>query len=386
MIAPTFKADRRGFSGLRFVTDAAAIFALLTASLAASAQRFNPSESFVGETECGACHRDKFETQSRSEHAHALSHPADHALTRDFTQTTDFLRSARFRFHFFRVDGNLRVRAWDGIDEIEIPLDWAFGAGQQAVTFVSRIDSDWYLENALSYYSAAHSFAATPGQQDPAERSLRAAVGQMYRTDDAISGISGCFECHSTGPVTRDATGALHPHETGVRCEACHGGGAAHKVSALSNNRKQAVGRIGNPGRMTAGELNIFCGNCHRAPGAKGVQIDWNIAWNVRHQPIYFSQSACFRQSKDTFSCVTCHDPHTALVRNDSFYDGKCRECHNERARKPAKACGETGTSNCVQCHMPTVSPQAWLRFTNHWIGVYSGGGKLKPVRPAARR
>jgi hypothetical protein len=30
---------------------------------------------------------------------------------------------------------------------------------------------------------------------------------------------------------------------------------------------------------------------------------------------------------------------------------------------------------------MPLVSPQAPLRFTNHWIGIYRSGAKLKPLR-----
>jgi hypothetical protein len=30
---------------------------------------------------------------------------------------------------------------------------------------------------------------------------------------------------------------------------------------------------------------------------------------------------------------------------------------------------------------MPLVSPQPALRFTNHWIGVYRAGAKLKPIR-----
>jgi formate-dependent nitrite reductase cytochrome c552 subunit len=36
--------------------------------------------------------------------------------------------------------------------------------------------------------------------------------------------------------------------------------------------------------------------------------------------------------------------------------------------------------SNCVDCHMPLVSPQPPLRFTNHWIGIYKNGAKLKPA------
>jgi hypothetical protein len=68
-------------------------------------------------------------------------------------------------------------------------------------------------------------------------------------------------------------------------------------------------------------------------------------------------------------------------MKSDKSYNAKCRECHNAAAREPAEACGDPNTSNCVACHMPTVLPQPWLRFTNHWIGVYSGGGKLKPRR-----
>jgi formate-dependent nitrite reductase cytochrome c552 subunit len=37
--------------------------------------------------------------------------------------------------------------------------------------------------------------------------------------------------------------------------------------------------------------------------------------------------------------------------------------------------------ANCIDCHMPKVSPQIPLRFTNHWIGVYGPGAKLKPIR-----
>ncbi|HKD06770.1 MAG TPA: multiheme c-type cytochrome [Bryobacteraceae bacterium] len=366
---------------MRFVVEMSAVLALLMTSLKASGQSANPSHGLVGAVECAACHRGEFEAQSQSEHAHALSRPAEHALAREFASSSDFVRSGKHRFHFFSAEGALRVRAWDNTDQIEIPLDWAFGAGEQAVTFVSRIDSEWYLENALSYYSAFRSYALTPGQQDARRESLKTAVGRIYRTDDTIGGITGCFECHSTGPVTRDAAGALRPHEAGVRCEACHGEGSAHKTAALSHNRKQAISSIANPGRMTAQELNLFCGKCHRAQSTEGVETDWNVAWNVRHQPIYFSQSACFRQSRGAFSCITCHDPHTRLIRSDSSYNAKCRECHNQAERKPAKACGDTNTSNCVECHMPTVSPQPWLRFTNHWIGVYSGGGKLKPRR-----
>jgi hypothetical protein len=124
---------------------------------------------------------------------------------------------------------------------------------------------------------------------------------------------------------------------------------------------------------MSAPDLNEFCGRCHRPPAASGVAIDWNYAWNVRHQPIYLSESACFRKSQGALSCLTCHQPHEPLERDPQRYNRVCASCH--RAAHAASA----SKSNCVDCHMPRVSPQPPLRFTNHWIGVYPEGAKLKP-------
>jgi hypothetical protein len=105
--------------------------------------------------------------------------------------------------------------------------------------------------------------------------------------------------------------------------------------------------------------------------------VDWNNPWNVRHQPVSFSQSACFRNSNGGFSCLTCHDPHQPLSTDQAAYNSKCQACHNP-AEHPAAG---QESRNCVGCHMPRVVPQSYLRFTNHWIGVYRNGSGLKPVR-----
>jgi hypothetical protein len=137
-----------------------------------------------------------------------------------------------------------------------------------------------------------------------------------------------------------------------------------------------------NPASLTATELNEFCGRCHRPPASNGVKIDWNYAWNVRHQPVYLSQSVCFRQSRGTLSCLTCHDPHDPAGRKPAAsYNARCLTCHDTAARRPTAVCLERTPANCIDCHMPLVSPQSPLRFTNHWIGVYGEGSRLKPVR-----
>jgi Zn finger protein HypA/HybF involved in hydrogenase expression len=339
-----------------------------------------PASVYIGAEQCGSCHAAEFAAQKQSEHAHSLSRPLDHALADQFVKDRRFLLAGKYQFQFLRNAGELHVRAWDNSRAFEIPVEWAFGAGAQAVTFVTRADSNWYLEHALSYYSAAQSYAATPGQSAPAEDTLPAALGRLYGINDSEAGISACFQCHSTGPVTAGGSGELRPSELGVRCEACHGPGGAHREAALARDLPLARASIRNPAHMKPEELNQLCGTCHRQPAPLGVQVDWKNSWNIRHQPVYLSQSACFRESRAGLSCVTCHDPHAELRKNDAFYNDRCAECHSQKKRPPSRVCLSQPSSNCVDCHMPGVSPQSYLTFANHWIGIYPSSDKLKPL------
>jgi hypothetical protein len=132
---------------------------------------------------------------------------------------------------------------------------------------------------------------------------------------------------------------------------------------------------------MLAAELNNLCGDCHRQPPPAGVRTDWGVPWNLRHEPVYLSQSACFRKTAGGLSCITCHDPHAELEKQDGVYNHRCRGCHSSGSHPPKPVCIASPQANCVGCHMPSVSAQPYLHFTNHWIGVYSDGAKLKPLR-----
>jgi hypothetical protein len=175
--------------------------------------------------------------------------------------------------------------------------------------------------------------------------------------------------------VSFDETGEARINEPGVHCEACHGPGAAHVKSPSRKN-------IRNPQTLSAERLNQFCGTCHRAPPARGEQVDWTNAWNVRHQPIYLNESVCFRKSGGALTCLTCHDPHEPAGKKEAaFYNSRCMSCHSAAAPRPKPICEKEAPANCIDCHMPYVSPKPPLRFTNHWIGVFGDGAKLKPKR-----
>jgi hypothetical protein len=230
------------------------------------------------------------------------------------------------------------------------------------VTFVSRLDEEYYVEHGLSYFRQSKRMALTPGHETPA--------GERYRTFDPSAAILRCFQCHSTGPLELAEEMRIVPLEAGVQCEACHGQGAEHI------QLKGAKTAIRNPKNLTAAELNESCGACHRKPPAAGDATNWNNAWNARHQPLYFSQSRCFTESRGAFSCLTCHPAHERLSRVAADYDRACSGCHTAVKHRTTVS-GRT----CVACHMPDVTPPAVdLRFSNHWIGVYEAGNSLRPI------
>ncbi len=282
---------------------------------------FRVDGQYVGSQSCQGCHPDQFAAQAMSEHAHALA-PAKPGS----------------------------------------PGEWAFGAGRKAITYVSHIDEETYVERAASYFASTKSMGVTPGHQ--------AGIDLEYPTFHPITSAVRCFRCHSTGQPTLSAGFTIEPAENGIRCEACHGPGEAHVAAGGGGDT------IRNPKRLNAVEINAFCGTCHRKPPEAGAEGDWTDPWNVRHQPASLSQAACFRKSAGRLSCLTCHDPHAPLATSAKVYDQRCAGCHREVRHRTATA----GTA-CVTCHMPEVQePAPEIRFTNHWIGIYAKANSLVPV------
>ena len=278
------------------------------------------ASGYAGSAVCEKCHAARFESQSKTAHAHALRQ----------AQATDPGPGSHSQ--------------------------WAFGAGTKAVTWISQTGEETIAEHGLSYYAATKSLALTPGHTSSADI--------VYRTFDPIDTGLRCFRCHSTGPLTLAAGFRVQPSEPGIHCEACHGPGRAHAESG-------SAAAIQNPKRLSAVQINTLCGACHRQASDLDDDTDWSNVWNVRHQPSYLHRAACFRNSNGALSCLTCHDPHQPLKTAASAYDARCTSCHPQAAHTTPIA-----ARSCVGCHMPQVAASANLRFTNHWIGIYDPRGR----------
>src|SRR3954469_11581927 len=84
------------------------------------------ASDYAGAAACGKCHPAQFSAQSSSAHAKALapSKPPQPGL-------------------------------------------WAFGAGVQAITFVSRLDTKSYVEEDQTWYRRLNGIGRTPGHKTP---------------------------------------------------------------------------------------------------------------------------------------------------------------------------------------------------------------------------
>ena len=312
--------------------------------------------------------------QSQSEHNAALSRPTDHPLVEELPTRTPLMRPPGFRYEVSSKGGQLETLASFGDMSRRTVIDWAFGAGDQAVTFVSRLDDEWYVEHYWSYYSTTGKYGPTPGHQTTQADDLGQSIGVKYRTFSPRTEILRCFRCHSTGPLALGDGLAIEPDELGVQCEACHGPGGDHAARAASGDLQDPA--IVHPGKLEPDEFLQACGQCHRPPDGDPSEIDYRDPWNVRHQPVYLVRSTCYQQS-GALTCIRCHDPHAPLLRDDSaHYDAGCMSCHSTDG-----ACKAGETANCASCHMPKVEPQEGLRFTNHWIGVFPAGESYLPRR-----
>jgi hypothetical protein len=322
---------------------------------------------YVGSRACGECHPGQHATYVGSGHSHTLTAAAAQRTAQSLAGRSVADPDDPDVRWSYALDGNrFRVERSDG-DRVErLLIDYAFGSGTHATTFVSLVDPDpkhpKALEHRLTYFTARGAFGITPGQGE----------GHVHGTPPRGYELSSrealkCFKCHTTrtsaeGDSTLDVA-AMIPN---VSCERCHGPGRDHVAAA----RRGASGLsmpLG-PGRWTADSLLVVCGACHRDPTkAPPGLIQPENRQLARFQPVGLSQSRCFRESRGALSCINCHDPHARARADRGRAEAACVHCHGQA---PRPACSTPSGGSCVACHMPGVDSGQGILFTDHWIRV----------------
>jgi hypothetical protein len=356
---------------------------------------------YIGPRVCAECHPGEAALHARSGHALTLRPAVRRELARrlDGTTVTDPERP-EVRWTYRLRDGHLQLARSEGGRVERWILEYAFGSGHHATTFVTVLDTvtPKILEHRLTYYTAENALNITPGQSKDLEMQGVTDHGVEWPAWNARK----CFGCHSTQRAARGDLGI--DEETmipNVTCERCHGPGRAHVEAARRKVSDDALVLPFGPERWTADSLMMLCGTCHRHPSrARPGEIRPDDANLARFQPVGIMQSRCYRESGGSFSCVNCHDPHARASRDRASYNSVCLSCHSGSgpglgplatsvppgalADKVGAPCPTAPGGHCVDCHMPRVDSGQNVLFTDHWIRIRQPGETIaRPRTPA---
>jgi Cytochrome c554 and c-prime len=327
---------------------------------------------FVGSAACSPCHARLVASHQVTGMAKALRSAENCQVLASHPSLT--FRHGEFTYQIVRETGRSLYKVTYRDESISTPLSYCFGHGETGQTYLLQYNGSFY-ESRVSFYPGIERLDFTLGTPKTEPESLEAALGQKLTPEDARK----CFSCHATNAVSETQELRIEGLIPGIGCEACHGPAAAH-VAAAKAGQSPKTGVFSPTGLAGDALSQRFCGSCHRSYQDVMGMADLGGFGNIRFQPYRLAKSSCYYgDPKDQrISCIACHNPHEALVREPTFYDAKCLACHaattNSRAGTTAKPC-RTATRRCSTCHMPkTDLPGGHAQFTDHFIRIGRAG------------
>jgi hypothetical protein len=348
-----------------------------------------PGDPYIGSKVCAECHPGEVALHARSGHAMTLRPAGRLKLARRLDGTTcadPEWPDVRWSYQYVNGRLHLTRQAPEGVNQWIV--DYAFGSGRHATTFVNVLDlsAPRILEHRLTHYTRNDVLDLTPGQNAASQTPSVTRLGNEGSTRDSRK----CVGCHSTQVAAEDNSGidpqTLIPN---VTCERCHGPGRTHVEAARRFAAEDLLRMPFGLDGWNAESLMMMCGRCHRHPSrAEPDEIRPDDPSLARFQPVGIIQSRCYRESAGAFSCLTCHDPHARASSDRASYNAVCLSCHSGSGSTPqptatpiqpggpaptiGRPCTASPRGNCVECHMPRVDSGQHVLFTDHWIRIRS--------------
>lgn len=317
---------------------------------------------WADESSCINCH-DQAEEFDSTGHARTLAAASDEISWSALKQLGESAIGKAEQISIARTPTGrvLAQRILDGDTKTRLPLDWCFGSGAHAHTWVSTLTDGLgqtdLLEFRWTWYQHSQDFGLTPGQPD------QCGAGHLPQFGLQFDGARAwrCFACHATRLPTEAGNLSFDQMHAGVTCQNCHGPRQAHVASDgfyrdpiwEFTDRDQQVAR---------------CAECHREAAEKEPeQIRPGNPDIARFQPIGLSQSKCFLESD--MSCTTCHDVHRPSHSQSPRRIAQCTQCHDANVNHQT-TCSAGMMDRCIDCHMPALDTGRGLKFVDHWIRI----------------
>jgi hypothetical protein len=347
---------------------------------------------YVGTATCVSCHGDEHASFRRT--GMGISMAAVDPKRAPPDGGFDHPLSKR-RYRAYRKGGELWHREsllTEGPEEVvlaEYALKYAVGSGRHALTYLVETDG-FLVESPMSWYASKAAWDISPGYDNPKQPGFARAIGE------------GCLFCHAGhAEALGRSTHRMRIGEVTIGCERCHGPGALHvdRQAAPRRNGDAVDYTIVNPARLSRDLAEAICQQCHLNSDATvtlrgrklidyrpGLRLEdfWEVylfkepeqSMTVVGHVEQMHQSRCYRAS-DTFSCLTCHDPHgdpASREERTAHYQTVCTSCHRPQSCTVSDAVrkNHSPANDCVACHMPrSPTDIPHLAFTHHRVGIH---------------
>lgn len=339
----------------------------------------------VGAIACQECHPGEAALQERSGHSKTLWKTPDGLADKLFMgkHIRDPERP-NVQWSYRLENGVLVADRLRGDQTQSFPLEFGVGSGKHGVTFVTTLEGAEAgsslgrsgIEHRISYVTATHSLAITPGQAAGESNSAGPAVVPQGRSLTAEQ-LRACFACHAT-LTSKSASNQLDTKTMvpNVTCERCHGPGREH-IEAVRHGDSDLKILRGLARDESARQISL-CGECHRTVrDVAGSKVNTDNLEIVRYQPVGLSMSACYDKARSGLKCTSCHDPHARASSERVAYNDVCLSCHQTTKQR---ICSVSPRVNCIDCHMPERKVPGGSRFTDHWIRIRPQAQIEKPA------
>ena len=98
---------------------------------------------------------------------------------------------------------------------------------------------------------------------------------------------------------------------------------ALHEKAVAADFHDPAIVR---PSEASAEGRIRLCGQCHSYH--QELALPRTDPFWIRFQGTTLPWSRCYTESKGSFDCMSCHDPHHDTDRSEAHYDSRCLDCH----------------------------------------------------------